>query len=87
MPNGDNMDTSLLDDRQRARQIVEAYGNSPNAFLTLLSDKSYFFSPGGSLIAYMVYRRVAVALSDPIGPPEDTAPIIAGFQLSNFYGT
>jgi len=74
------MHTLIADERQRARHIVETYGRSPNAFLALLDDKSYYFSAGGSLIAYMVYRKVAVAPGDPIGPPEDTGHAIAGFQ-------
>ncbi|OGO31711.1 MAG: hypothetical protein A2Z16_10085 [Chloroflexi bacterium RBG_16_54_18] len=63
----------------RARQIVEAHGRSSLADLTLLPDKLYFFSPGGSLIAYAVKGRVALALGDPIGPEEDFNAALAAY--------
>ena len=66
-------------ERERARQIVEAHGCSSLARMALLEDKSYHFTPGGSVIAFMVKNRVALALGDPIGPPEDAAAAIAGF--------
>lgn len=67
-------------ERDRARAIVEAYGRSSLARLTLMDDKSYFFSPAGSVIAYVVRGRVALALGDVIGPPDDLAPAIASFR-------
>lgn len=66
-------------ERRRATQIVETYGRSSLASLTLLPDKSYYFSPGGSLVAYAVKGRVAVSLGDPIGPEEDTSAAVSGF--------
>ncbi len=71
---------ATADRRARARAIVEAYGRSALARFTLLGDKSYYFSPGGSVVAYVVKGRVALTLGDPIGPPEDAAAAIAGFQ-------
>jgi phosphatidylglycerol lysyltransferase len=67
-------------ERARARAIVEAYGRSSLARFTLLEDKSYYFSPGGSVVAYVAKGRVALALGDPIGPAENVAAAIAGFQ-------
>lgn len=64
----------------RARVIVEAHGRSALARLTLLGDKSYYFSPGGSVVAYVAEGWVAAALGDPIGPPEDAALAITGFR-------
>ena len=49
------------------------------AHLTLLSDKHYFFSLGGSLVAYSVLKGVAIALGDPIGPAQDAEAAISGF--------
>jgi phosphatidylglycerol lysyltransferase len=66
-------------ERGRARAIVEAHGSSSLARMALLEDKSYHFTPGGSVIAFVVKNRVALALGDPIGPPEDAAAAIAGF--------
>jgi len=67
-------------ERIRARAIVEAHGRSALARLTLFDDKSYYFSPGGSLVAYVVKSRIALALGDPIGPDEDAADAIRGFK-------
>jgi phosphatidylglycerol lysyltransferase len=68
-----------LEDRQRAREIVIAHGHTSQAHLALLEDKSYFFTPGGSLIAYTVCGRTAVTLGDPIGPLVDAEPAIYRF--------
>lgn len=68
------------EERARARQIVEKYGRSSLARATLFDDKVYFFSPGGSLIAYVVKGRIALALGDPIGQAEDLAPAMVSFQ-------
>ncbi len=67
-------------ERARARQIVEAHGNSALARLTLLDDKFYFFSPGGSAVAFVVKGRVALCLGDPIGPAADFLACVAAFQ-------
>ena len=68
-------------ERQQAREIVEHYGRSSLAAFTLLSDKSYFFSPSGrSVIAYVPKGRGAIALGDPIGPIEDRNEVIVSFQ-------
>jgi phosphatidylglycerol lysyltransferase len=68
------------DERERARAIVEAHGRSSLARFTLFDDKSYYFSPGGSMIAYVAKGRIALTLGDPIGPAEDVAAATAGFQ-------
>jgi phosphatidylglycerol lysyltransferase len=68
-------------ERQRAREIVLRHGRSSLARLTLLDDKSYYFSPSGqSVIAYVPKGRGAIALGDPIGPTEDRSEAIAGFK-------
>lgn len=67
-------------ERRRATRIVEQYGRSSLARFVLLPDKLYFFSPGGSVIAYTARGGVAIALGDPIGPPTDVADAIAAFQ-------
>ena len=66
-------------ERARASHIVEAHGHSSLARLTILDDKSFFFSPGGSVVSFVVKNRVALALGDPIGPAADAGPAIAGF--------
>lgn len=73
-------DPATPDERTQAAQIVEAHGRSSVARMTLLEDKSYYFSPGGSVVAYVAKNGFALALGDPIGPPEDIDAAIAGFQ-------
>jgi phosphatidylglycerol lysyltransferase len=65
--------------RVRAQAIVAAHARSAVAHLALLDDKAYYFSPGGSLVAFSVYGRIAVALGDPIGPPADVGDAIRGY--------
>lgn len=67
-------------EHRRARAIVEAYGRSSLARMALFEDKAYFFTTGGSVIAFAARGRAAVALGDPIGPSDDLAAAISGFQ-------
>jgi phosphatidylglycerol lysyltransferase len=74
-------DSATFWERNKARRIVETYGKTTLARLALLEDKSYYFSPSGkSAIAYVPKGRGAIALGDPIGPPEDRKEAILGFQ-------
>jgi len=68
------------EERTRAWDIVRAHGRTSLARYALLSDKLFFFTPGGSLISYVVENRVALALGDPIGPEEDVEDAIASFK-------
>jgi phosphatidylglycerol lysyltransferase len=67
------------EERARARAIVEAHGRSSLAFFALGEDKSLWFSPGGSVVSFVVQRRVALALGDPVGPAADADAAIRGF--------
>jgi phosphatidylglycerol lysyltransferase len=69
-----------LAERSRAWEIVRAYGRTSLARLTLLDDKLYYFSPGGSMTAFVVKGRTAVVLGDPIGPSTDVSSCIEGFK-------
>lgn len=69
-----------LAERAHAWEIVQAYGRTSLARLTLLDDKSYYFSLGGSMVAYVVEGRTALALGDPIGPVRDISRCISGFK-------
>ena len=66
--------------RMKAQTIIEAHGRSPLARMNLFEDKSYWFSPGGSVVAYTAKGNAAVALGDPIGPVEDAVATISGFK-------
>jgi phosphatidylglycerol lysyltransferase len=67
-------------ERARAKAIVENFGRSSLARFALFDDKSYYFSPGGSVVAYAAKGRVGLALGDPTGPEDDVADAVAGFQ-------
>ena len=71
---------ATADERARAAGIVAAYGRTSLARPALFEDKSYFFSPGGSVIAYAARGRGVIALGDPIGPPEDCLEAIRLFR-------
>lgn len=68
------------DQRLRAEAIVREFGYTSQALLALWRGKSYYFSPAGSLIAYELQGRTAIALGDPIGPAGDTADAISQFD-------
>ena len=70
--------TALLEHR-RAAAIVERYGHTSLSAMALLPDKSYWFSEGGSLVAYSVSGGMAVVLGDPIGPAEDRSACVRAF--------
>jgi phosphatidylglycerol lysyltransferase len=72
-------DPATPEERSKAAKIVENFGRSSLARLTLLNDKAYYFSPGGTVIAYTVKGRIAVTLGDPIGPEEDFSAAVKGF--------
>jgi phosphatidylglycerol lysyltransferase len=71
---------ATMEERKRAEKIVTRHGRTALARPALFPDKSYFFSPGGSVIAYGARGRGAIVLGDPIGPPEDAATAIVGFR-------
>lgn len=71
----------LLAERKRARAILEQYGYSSLAYLTLLPDKFYYFSNSGqSFAAYTLVSNVALVLGDPVGPTEDIPCLITQFK-------
>lgn len=68
------------EERHKATQIVSTYGCSTLARMLLFNDKQYYFSPGGSVIGYVVEGRVALTLGDPIGPAGDIPLCITNFK-------
>jgi phosphatidylglycerol lysyltransferase len=67
-------------EHKRAHSIIESYGRSSLARFTLFCDKSYYLSPGGSVVAFVTKRRIALALGDPVGPATVVGAAIVGFQ-------
>ncbi|HEX2994637.1 MAG TPA: phosphatidylglycerol lysyltransferase domain-containing protein [Anaerolineales bacterium] len=68
------------EERAHAWEIIRAYGRTPLARYALFDDKLFFFTPGGSLLSYVVENRTALVLGDPIGPAEDTGPAVTAFK-------
>lgn len=62
----------------RARETVAKWGRDPMDEFALLPDKRFFFSRE-SVVAYALWRNVAVALAGPIGPSEERRVAISGF--------
>ena len=65
--------------RTHAWEIVKTYGTTHLARFALFEDKLYFFSSGGSMIAFALEKEVAIVLGDPIGPKEDLANCLTEF--------
>lgn len=66
-----------LDD---VKKLIDRYGSDPMDGFALLPDKRYFFTADGeSMVAYTLWRKFAVALADPIAPPEMRARAITEF--------
>ncbi len=71
---------ATAEERKRAGELVAQFGRTSLARAALFEDKSYFFAPENTLIAYAAQGRGALALGDPIGPPEEAAGAIRGFR-------
>jgi phosphatidylglycerol lysyltransferase len=71
---------STLEERTRARSIVEGYGRTALARFLLFDDKRYMFTDGGSVIGFALAGRTAVALGDPIGPARDRLKSIGAYK-------
>jgi phosphatidylglycerol lysyltransferase len=72
---------TLPRERALAQEIVERDGRSGLDYFKVWPNKSYFFSPSRRcFIAYSVGANFAIALSDPVGPPEEIAETISGFK-------
>ncbi len=67
-------------ERLRARKILDQHGRCALDYFKMWPDKSFFFSASGrSFIAYAVAGNFALALGDPIGPPEELEELISAF--------
>jgi len=67
-------------ERTRAEGIVRAHGRSSLARMALFPDKMFYFPPGSEgVVAFAPIGDTAVALGDPIGPPEEIGRCIASF--------
>lgn len=66
-------------DDGKARGLIADNGCDPLDEFALLPDKRHFFSTGGVLISYALWRDVAVTLGDPVGPSAKVRAAIGEF--------
>jgi phosphatidylglycerol lysyltransferase len=71
---------ATVEERRRAKAIIEQHGRTALARAALFDDKSYFFGPGETVIAYAARGQGAMVLGDPIGPPEQVPDCIRLFR-------
>jgi phosphatidylglycerol lysyltransferase len=71
-------------DLERVAGLIAAHGRDPMDCFALMDDKRWFFhSPGSGtegVVAYGLWRNVAVALAGPIGPEETRAEAWSAFR-------
>lgn len=71
---------TYLRQSEKTRKIIDACGVDPLDEFAMLSDKRHFIpSNGRALVAYAMWRDIAVTLGDPIGTPEDCRLAIGEF--------
>jgi phosphatidylglycerol lysyltransferase len=64
----------------RVAALLRAHGDSSVSAFTLAADADYFFSRNGrAVIAYRFESDTLLAIGDPIGPPEELAPLLRDF--------
>lgn len=68
------------EEKARAGKIIQQYGRTSLTPAAMFDDKSYFFSGDDTVIAYAERGRGAMALGDPIGPPNQAGEAIANFS-------
>jgi len=67
-------------EQQLVRRLLDLYGRSSLDYFKAWPDKSYFFSSTRrSFIAYRVAAGIALALGDPVGPPDEIKDVIRDF--------
>lgn len=72
--------SQTLEERHRARELVESFGSDSLAFFTLRHDKSFYFSPSGdSFLAYRLVGSSALISGDPVGKESEFATLVADF--------
>lgn len=69
------------EERARAQSIIETTrAVATDAYLALLGDKSFVFSPSGR--SFVMYRTIGahwIAMGDPVGPDDDRAAAVDAF--------
>jgi lysylphosphatidylglycerol synthetase-like protein (DUF2156 family) len=74
----DRYDTDA--DAGEARALLERYGSAALSYMTIWRGNSYLFTPSRlSYVAYRVNAGVAIALCDPVGPPDELDDAVRAF--------
>lgn len=80
-PSRSHAERSASEDMARAAAIIaDTKTVACDAFLALLGDKSFVFSPSGR--SFVMYRPIGahwIAMSDPVGPADDRPAMIDAF--------
>lgn len=63
---------------QSVRGLLQRFGGHTTAWMGTWPDNLHFFT-GGGVISYQLHARTAIALGDPIGPPEEIAGMARAF--------
>jgi phosphatidylglycerol lysyltransferase len=68
-------------ERERLRELTRRWGHNPICHLALYGPTSHFWPDDESCIAYSVRGRTALALGDPICPPEKITRAVREFMV------
>lgn len=67
-------------DFENVKRLVETYPEDPMSVFALLPDKHYYFHPEvEGIVAYALWRDMAVVLADPVCSPENREKLVHGF--------
>jgi len=68
--------------REKARRLIDEYGDESLDAYALLPDKKFFFTAGDeAVIPYVLSDNIAIALADPIGPAKYRPLAVVDFAL------
>jgi phosphatidylglycerol lysyltransferase len=68
-------------ERERLRELTRRWGHNPVCHLALYGPTSHFWPDDETCIAYSVRGRTALALGDPICPPERLGRAVREFMV------
>lgn len=72
--------THTREDFEQVKRLVALHTEDPMCVFALLPDKHYYFEPGiDGVVAYALWRDMAVVLADPICEPDFRRKLIEGF--------
>lgn len=67
-------------ERERLRGALDRWGSNYISHLAVHGASSYLWLPNGGCVAFTVRGRTALALGDPIGPPESMREAVNAFS-------